>query len=183
MEKAIPYLAEYKNSWWQEHKEEINKKRKIHYKEHRKEALAKMKIYRENNKEKVAKSRAKYYQESKEEYTEKRKEYYQKNKEAIIAGVKKYRENNLEQIKERKRKKNYGIEPGTYDKMLLEQDNKCCVCYIELDQCKQISIDHCHKSGDVRGLLCSRCNLMLGMVEDNIDILQSAINYLAKEEQ
>lgn len=191
MEKVIPYLSKYKSKWYADHREEIKQKalankeensakRKQKYEDNKEKMLEKQKIYRENNKEKVAKAKAKCYQESKEEYLQKRKEYYQQNKEKICANVKKYQNENKEFIKERNRKKLYGIEPGTYDKMMLEQDNKCCICHIELDKCKQISIDHCHTTGDVRGLLCSRCNLMLGMVEDNTDILESAIKYLSK---
>lgn len=176
----IPYRHEYKSTWYHEHKDEIKAKRKIHYEENRERILAQMKTYRESNKEKVATAKAKCYYESKEEYSQKRKEYYASNKEKICANVKKYREANSESIKERNRKKKYGIEEGTFDKMILEQDNKCLVCGNELGKGKAIAIDHCHTSGDVMGILCSRCNLMLGMVEDNVEILNSAIEYLRR---
>ncbi|KKM72361.1 hypothetical protein LCGC14_1421320, partial [marine sediment metagenome] len=39
-------------------------------------------------------------------------------------------------------------------------------------------VDHCHKTGIVRGLLCKSCNLTLGFVKDDVDLLQGLINYL-----
>jgi len=44
-------------------------------------------------------------------------------------------------------------------------------------------VDHCHITGQVRGLLCSECNLMLGKAKDNITTLQNAIDYLSEYSQ
>jgi hypothetical protein len=41
-------------------------------------------------------------------------------------------------------------------------------------------VDHCHSTGKIRGILCGKCNLMLGKAEDNIEYLKSAIKYLEK---
>jgi len=188
---TIPYLAEYKSKWYQENKEQIHEKyvedkekkkarAKKYHEEHREEILAKQKIYRDNNKEKCAIAKAKCYYQSKEEYSQSRKEYYQKNKERILSQVKKYRDNNIDAIKDRNRVKNYGLVLGDFDKMIISQDNKCCICNKELGVGKEIAIDHCHTSGNVRGILCSGCNLMLGMAYDDIEIFKSAILYLEK---
>jgi hypothetical protein len=40
------------------------------------------------------------------------------------------------------------------------------------------NVDHCHKTGENRGLLCQHCNLLLGQCKDSVDILQKAIDYL-----
>ena len=50
----------------------------------------------------------------------------------------------------------------------------CAICGIT----ERLHIDHCHNSGDVRGLLCSNCNLGIGNLKDNIKILKNAILYL-----
>lgn len=42
-----------------------------------------------------------------------------------------------------------------------------------------LSVDHCHQTNKVRGLLCSQCNLMLGLANDNIEKLLSAVSYLS----
>ena len=69
----------------------------------------------------------------------------------------------------------YSLQSGKLDSMYTEQENKCAICkkYSE-----DLVIDHCHKSGEVRELLCRLCNAMLGMCNDNIETLQVAINYL-----
>lgn len=46
----------------------------------------------------------------------------------------------------------------------------------------ELSIDHCHTTGKVRGLLCRQCNIALGKFKEDVTILQSAIAYLKKYE-
>lgn len=70
----------------------------------------------------------------------------------------------------------YGITLETYTKLLLEQKGLCPICQkeIETDPC----VDHCHKSTQVRGLLCRSCNGGLGLFKDSIESLARAIEYL-----
>jgi hypothetical protein len=81
----------------------------------------------------------------------------------------------------------HGIDILDYDTMLDEQDYKCAICGSEESNKpghKEVGdnffIDHCHKTGKIRGLLCNHCNMMLGSVKDNVYTLQNAINYLEK---
>jgi hypothetical protein len=62
-----------------------------------------------------------------------------------------------------------------YQKLLLIKN--CMICGIFVNG-KNFHIDHDHKTGKVRGKLCHKCNLGLGMFKDNIDILKQAIRYL-----
>ncbi len=62
--------------------------------------------------------------------------------------------------------------------MLQDQKNSCLICNRELDQ--SACVDHCHTTGKVRGLLCRQCNMALGLLKDNIDSLENAINYLKR---
>lgn len=78
-------------------------------------------------------------------------------------------------------KSTYGITIEDYDHMLEEQNNCCAICYTHVStQIKNLHVDHCHTSGEVRGLLCSKCNTGLGMYNDDVEILKSAIRYLEK---
>jgi hypothetical protein len=83
-------------------------------------------------------------------------------------------------------KRTYGIDAETYYEMLAKQDHKCAICGTEgnnsINKTKMF-IDHCHDSGEVRGLLCSKCNMALGNFNDDIDTLKNAINYLAQFER
>lgn len=78
-------------------------------------------------------------------------------------------------------KKNYGISIYDYDKMLDLQGNKCAVCKIKTpngQSDKYFHIDHCHKTEKVRGLLCSTCNMGLGLFKENIEVLNNLIQYI-----
>ena len=81
----------------------------------------------------------------------------------------------------------YGVSFEWYQETLEKQNHACAVCYKPADQNTtrngkplSLSVDHCHETGAVRGLLCNNCNRAIGMLEDNIDVLQSAQNYLIK---
>ena len=53
---------------------------------------------------------------------------------------------------------------------------KCEICQRSL----KLNRDHCHISGLSRGMLCTKCNVLLGMCKDDIEVLKSAIKYLNK---
>ena len=64
-------------------------------------------------------------------------------------------------------------------KLTIEQDGCCGICGIsEKDLKRSLHIDHNHINGHIRGLLCGRCNTMIGFAKDNPYILQSAIEFL-----
>lgn len=69
----------------------------------------------------------------------------------------------------------YGITLEYREEIRQSQNNKCAICK-EYDD--NLFVDHCHNTGIVRGLLCSKCNSGLGMFRDNIDFLKGAIEYL-----
>lgn len=75
----------------------------------------------------------------------------------------------------------YGITPEEYEIKLSEQNGLCKICMNTPDgeKYKFLVVDHNHDTGIVRGLLCSNCNRGIGLLKDNVDILKSAILYLA----
>ncbi len=82
-------------------------------------------------------------------------------------------------------KRQYGINQQEYEELLYKQNNQCAICSSSVPGSKRISrfsIDHCHKTGKIRGLLCNSCNNGLGRFKDNTTLLYKAINYL-KEQQ
>lgn len=80
----------------------------------------------------------------------------------------------------------YGLDVDSYMDMFNKQNGICLICKNPERDGKRLSVDHDHSCCDgayscgkcIRGLLCSRCNKTLGMVEDNIDYLNSMIEYL-----
>ena len=77
----------------------------------------------------------------------------------------------------------YGLTKEQYDRMLAGQDGGCAICKRpETAKIKgkvmDMAVDHCHKTGKVRGLLCSTCNTALGSFRDDPEIIRKAIEYL-----
>jgi hypothetical protein len=105
-----------------------------------------------------------------------------KSRQAKSESQKKYAEKNPEKIKfmsrksELKRKFNITIED--YENMLKVQNNVCAICENKCSTGNNLAVDHDHKSGQVRGLLCKNCNTSIGLLKENSDTLKKAINYL-----
>ncbi len=81
-------------------------------------------------------------------------------------------------------KKRYSITIKDYEELLEQQDRKCAICGSTKTGDKSkifFSIDHNHKTGKVRGLLCVHCNHGLGGFKDNPEFLASAIAYILKQ--
>lgn len=79
----------------------------------------------------------------------------------------------------------FGIGLAEYSQMVSDRDNKCDICgrperQERAGKAKALAVDHDHKTGAVRGLLCCDCNQALGKFEDSKDLLTSAIAYLTK---
>ncbi len=73
----------------------------------------------------------------------------------------------------------YGITEIMYQQLLVDQDYKCAICDKDSrDITYLLHTDHCHTTGVVRGLLCAPCNAFLGIVQDNTNKIQKAIDYL-----
>jgi Recombination endonuclease VII len=88
---------------------------------------------------------------------------------------------------ERKLNKLYGLSREQYSALLAEQDGLCAVCHgpekkIEhrTGVLRSFAVDHNHETGKVRGLLCSRCNMVMGQLEESVDLLHDMIKYLEK---
>jgi hypothetical protein len=70
-------------------------------------------------------------------------------------------------------RRQYGITLAEYEEMLKAQDYKCAICGNEDEvEGRRLAIDHCHTKGNVRGLLCGKCNRGLGLFYDNLDLLE-----------
>lgn len=81
----------------------------------------------------------------------------------------------------------YGINEYKYEDLLISQNYKCAICNNEetsidkrTGKVYELAVDHCHKTGQVRGLLCANCNGGLGNYNDDITRLKKAIEYLEK---
>jgi Recombination endonuclease VII len=83
-------------------------------------------------------------------------------------------------MRHRSRERMYGIAPEEYQALLEAQEGLCAVCGNGPTGRRLLSVDHDHVTGEVRGLLCNRCNPMLGYARDDVAVLQAAIEYLSR---
>lgn len=108
------------------------------------------------------------------------KAYYSANRDRVLARQRVYdsTHSNVDRMR-KSRMKAFGLTPSDYDALLLAQGGVCKVCGATKPGGNgRFVVDHDHKTGKVRGLLCTRCNLMLGCARDDRSILSSASLYL-----
>lgn len=74
--------------------------------------------------------------------------------------------------------KTYNLTIDEYELMLKSQDYKCKICHKSPKENKKLHVDHCHKSGKVRGLLCFRCNYGISIFYDDYESLRRASEYI-----
>jgi hypothetical protein len=107
------------------------------------------------------------------------REYYLRNRERILAKSAAWYAANRARRSETLGKwhfaKKYGITPDDFDTLLLIQDNVCAICS---NRRKSMCVDHDHSTGEVRGILCRSCNVLVGHARDNVAWLARAIEYL-----
>lgn len=132
--------------------------------------------------------------------------WYKKNWKRVIAYTKEWQWNNpkkhdehvakyrkspkgkLQKRKEREKymqkygqqyNKKFRIARKKYHKLLKKQKYRCGICKLKWNKGdKRFCLDHCHKTGKIRGLLCTSCNSMIGFAKDRIKVLKGAIKYL-----
>ena len=81
-------------------------------------------------------------------------------------------------------KRNYGIDDAELAKRKKDQDYKCYLCGSEgfnigkNNHTENLAVDHDHKTGKVRKLLCHNCNRALGLFKDNAEVLRKAAQYV-----
>lgn len=102
----------------------------------------------------------------KECYRKKRKLIYKDKKELFAT----------QQIKRK-----YGLSKTSLDELYRKQNNCCAICGRLKREDEKFCIDHNHRTGKVRGLLCANCNLGIGHFNDDIFIMQRVIEYLRRE--
>lgn len=73
----------------------------------------------------------------------------------------------------------YGLGPGEYDRLYEFQAGCCWLCQRARGVTKRLAVDHDHKTGEVRGLLCGPCNKLLGHARDDCCFFYRAAAYLA----
>lgn len=113
------------------------------------------------------------------------RDYSDEQKQKRYEYAARWREKNKDKIKQYSRKsdlkRRFELSLEDYNKMLEEQDGGCIICGKTKEENKQnLSVDHDHESGKIRGLLCDTCNRGLGYFKDDPELIINAAKYLKK---
>lgn len=130
--------------------------------------------------------------------SEKRRAYYIKNQDVLKAKAIAYRKANPEKVKEWRKKwntnnpeklkimrrniwirKKYGVTAQRYEEMVKSQNGVCYICS-KSNKLKRLAVDHNHSTGEVRALLCNKCNVVLAHSGEDVIILYKCIEYIRK---
>lgn len=130
---------------------------------------------KEHRKEHIAYS-VKYQKDHPEGTREIRKRWKKNHPEETKA----HKRKNANKYQKRNNLKKYGLSIDEYNQMLKKQNNICLICEKEFGSTvlSRPNVDHCHKTGIIRGIICGRCNIGIAHFEDNVETLKKAINYL-----
>jgi membrane-associated HD superfamily phosphohydrolase len=169
-------------------KEKAKEHSRKYYEEHKEEKRAYSRDYYQNHIDKMREYFRMYSQvrssANPEEAKERKKVWYENNKERWSGYKKTYKNKDKERAKNASRKHQikrlYGMTLEDYEVLFNKQGGVCAICG-KPETTRRLSIDHNHETGMVRGLLCSRCNLTIGKMEDNIELFELAITYLKGE--
>lgn len=83
--------------------------------------------------------------------------------------------------RDRVMRRKYGIGLAEFDAMVAAQGGGCAICKATVNpDANSLAVDHCHKTGKVRGILCGRCNKALGLFNDDPNLLKRAVMYLRR---
>jgi hypothetical protein len=195
-----------KHAYYIAHRDEIRKKSREQYLSHGAEIRARARRWSHANKEKVSANAKRYYQSHKDIIKARQSAKYYADLEGSRAYARQQvRElRNKPGVRERQnqwsrawRKANptsslssamkhkYGITLERYNEILQKQGGVCAICgglnahpHRWGGVTTRLTIDHCHSTGRVRGLLCGACNVAIGMLKDNPTLVQAALVYL-----
>ena len=127
----------------------------------------------------------KWLEKNKEKSKHGRRRYYLKNKDNLYRKKKERERVNPEKTKQQRKrytwrsklKRLYGISEEIHNEMVLNQLGRCAICGTSS---KGLVVDHNHRTGKVRGLICSTCNIHLGYYEKDKTFHEKATKYLKK---
>jgi hypothetical protein len=146
-----------------------------------------LKEWRLKNKEKIALKNKQYALEHPDIIKKAQRNWNKRNVQKKRDSGKKWRDANPDFVRNHHLKQSYGITLEQYNQMFKNQNGVCAICGNpetkidkQLNKLRVLSVDHNHTTGQIRGLLCDRCNLGIAFFKDNAEILNRASKYLNK---
>ena len=152
---------------------------------HKEEIRVRAKKRREERKEELKEYDRKYREEHREEINRRAREYYSEHKEeSRELGRKTYarlKEKGNTSRRDRHLVSKYSITQEDYNSLFVAQEGRCAICgKHQSEVSRTLAVDHDHETGEIRGLLCHSCNVVLGLMADDPGTLRSAADYLER---
>ena len=157
--------TEYKKQWNREHPEQARASRAKTLS--RPETLERKRVHARQ-----------WHRKNRKLCTQRTREWREQNRERYNQNRREWNAKNSEKLLDRKLRKEYGITVEDYKQMLLQQQGVCAICHRPPVPHKRLAVDHDHKTGQVRGLLCAPCNNALGLFQESIEVVGRALTYL-----
>lgn len=142
--------------------------------------------HRKQCKECMKKVAAKWPKPSKEKSREHSRRHYYKHQEKEIQRSSSVNRSRKDAIRDKRYQKEYGITLEDFEAMRAAQGGVCACCGDEEKSIHRkgaainLHVDHCHDTGKVRGLLCTRCNIGIGFLMNDVEIMLKAAIYIEK---
>ena len=119
------------------------------------------KRYYEANKHKRKKQT---YQDRADYFREYMREYQRKNKDTLVPY---------------NRARRYGLDVESMEELLEQAGDKCPICELDFDvETTGKCIDHYHETGEIRGVICNKCNMAAGMLRDDVEAMKRLIKHI-----
>jgi hypothetical protein len=150
---------EYNPSYYQANKEQLRQKSIAYY---------------EKNKAEINKRRKEKYHANPEPRRAERKKWYLENRERALA----YYAERKDHYRNKRLQREYGITLEEHTQMLKNQNECCAICQNK----RPLRVDHNHSTGKVRGLLCDKCNVTIGLLDENITVTERLTAYLKQHQ-
>lgn len=182
--KCPPCMTEYQRRWRLENPEKVREEargRRFKNTERRRDTARRWRL---KNLERLRELRRRWDLKNPEKVREARRRWDLKNPGKTREATRRWILKNPEKRKTITRrveyKRTYGITTAQYEQMFKAQNGACAICDKLWVGGRRLAIDHDHKTGKVRALLCFRCNTLLGYYEKNIEKIPKLAFYLVK---
>lgn len=189
-EEALAARRESQRKYTATHREQERAKNQQWHETHKEEKAEYRRKYNESHKE----QQREYAEAHREEQHERQRKYRETHRELLREAQQKYREANPEKIRESNRrysgthrdpetlskrnlKQHYGVTDEEAARLLTERQTGVCTICGEVRGKVGLVVDHDHKTGKVRGVICGKCNSGLGFFADNSEWLRRAADY------
>ena len=148
------------------------------------DAIAYAKKYRKENSKKRKEQAKQYYNDNHEKIKKYHAQYREENRKEILRKqrqyVKEHREERNEYSRKWHLKDKFNLSYEDWLVMWESQNERCAICGEPFISPSNACIDHNHKTNEIRGLLCRKCNAAIGLLNNDSELLKKAIKYLKK---